>query len=137
MRNVHRVAYEAAYGPIPDGLHVLRGQGCSQRCVNVKHMRLGNRLENQQRSRSERLAKHIDTTRHPNGCHIWTASTFHDGYPKMRDIPPKTGKSTMRGAHIIMRRPMAVVCRKGCMYYMVADVIGGACGLTICGSATA
>ena len=101
MRTVHRVAYEAAYGPIPDGLHVLHGQGCSQRCVNVKHMGLGNRLENQQRSRSERLAKHTDTTSHPNGCHIWTASTFHDGYPKMRDISPKTGKSTMRGAHII------------------------------------
>ena len=54
-----------------------------------------------QKSRSERLAKHIDTTSHLNGCHIWTASTFHDGYPKMRDISPKTGKPTMRGAHII------------------------------------
>jgi hypothetical protein len=37
---VHRVAYESDFGPIPDGLRVLRGCG-HKLCVNTEHIHLG------------------------------------------------------------------------------------------------
>ena len=45
MRLGHRVAWEAAYGPIPDGLaidHICR----NQRCINIEHLRLLTNVEN-------------------------------------------------------------------------------------------
>lgn len=45
-RNAHRVAYELTHGPIPNGLQV--DHACHNRaCVNVDHLRLVTRLENQ------------------------------------------------------------------------------------------
>jgi hypothetical protein len=44
---VHRLVWEEAHGPIPDGMHVLHR--CDVRlCVNIDHLFLGTRLDNMQ-----------------------------------------------------------------------------------------
>lgn len=43
--SVHRLAWELAHGPIPDGLHVLHD--CDVRnCVNIEHLFLGTIVDN-------------------------------------------------------------------------------------------
>lgn len=49
---VHRVAYERAFGPIPDGLEVdhVRAQGCVHRdCIEPAHLEAVTHAENVQR----------------------------------------------------------------------------------------
>src|SRR5690606_26279408 len=41
----HRVAYELAYGPIPDGMHVLHKCDVSS-CINPNHLYLGDHAQN-------------------------------------------------------------------------------------------
>lgn len=57
----HRVAWETANGPIPDGLHVLHK--CDVRgCINVAHLKLGTRQDNMDdmvaKGRQQRGTKH-------------------------------------------------------------------------------
>jgi hypothetical protein len=47
---VHRVAWEAEHGPIPDGLHIDH-LCCTKLCVNVRHMELVTPGENNRRAR--------------------------------------------------------------------------------------
>jgi len=45
----HRVAYELAYGPIPEGLFVLHGKErrcIATSCCNPRHLRIGTQAEN-------------------------------------------------------------------------------------------
>jgi hypothetical protein len=59
LKLAHRVAYESANGPIPDGLTV--DHLCfTPACVNVSHLRLLTREENTRRQRSA-LKSHCDS----------------------------------------------------------------------------
>jgi hypothetical protein len=45
MRKAHRIAYQLAYGPIPEGVRVLHT--CDDpRCVNPEHLFLGTQTDN-------------------------------------------------------------------------------------------
>ena len=51
-RGAHRVTWEVAHGPIPDGMHVLHT--CDNpRCCNPEHLKLGTHAENM-RDKAER-----------------------------------------------------------------------------------
>jgi hypothetical protein len=54
-------------------------------------------------TRAERLEAKVDRSgTGPNGCHLFTGAAWQsDGYGKLGDISPKTGRPTMRGAHVI------------------------------------
>ena len=58
----HRLSYELAYGPIPDGLvidHVVE-RGCtSRRCVRPDHLDAVTTAENNRRSRAVRWPKSL------------------------------------------------------------------------------
>lgn len=43
---VHRFAWEQAYGPIPEGVDIDHADHCSTVCVNVAHLRLATRAQN-------------------------------------------------------------------------------------------
>lgn len=76
MRLGHRVAYEAVYGPIPDGMtvdHICR----NRRCINWLHLRLlsnrvnatlnGNALKTHCKHGHEYTKENTDLRRHGNG----------------------------------------------------------------------
>src|SRR6476661_7945755 len=63
------------------------------------------------KTRAERFWPKVDTFCGPNSCHPWTASLESNGYGQFSDINPKTGKPTMRTAHVVAwelanRRPV-------------------------------
>lgn len=41
----HRVSYELAFGPIPDGLTIDHRHTCPKNCVNPKHLRIATRKQ--------------------------------------------------------------------------------------------
>lgn len=56
MRRAHQVAFEAAHGPIPDGLEI--DHTCSVRnCVNPQHLEAVSHAENVRRSRARGCIK--------------------------------------------------------------------------------
>jgi hypothetical protein len=56
MLAAHRVAWEMAHGPIPDGLHVLHH--CDVRlCVNPEHLFLGTHADNMRDMSDKKLAR--------------------------------------------------------------------------------
>ena len=64
---VHRLAWEAVHGPIPDGLTV--DHSCFNRaCINVEHMELTTRGENARRGRRWKAQQE--------------AGTCHRGHPR-------------------------------------------------------
>lgn len=50
----HRYAWERARGPIPDGMLVDHAQHCDPACVNVDHLRLATRSQNNANKRGAR-----------------------------------------------------------------------------------
>lgn len=70
MQQAHRIAYEQANGPIPDGLHVLHR--CDvRRCVNPGHLFIGTNADNMAdrnaKGRQSRGAKHSSACRATTG----------------------------------------------------------------------
>ncbi len=54
------------------------------------------------KSLAERHAAMVDTSAGPNACHPWTGSVAQQtGYGQISGINPKTGKRTMRQAHVV------------------------------------
>lgn len=71
-RYAHRVAYERAHGPIPDGFQVdhVRARGCVYRhCVEPTHLEAVTQAENLRRS--ERILAQIEAISCPSG-HLYS-----------------------------------------------------------------
>lgn len=73
----HRVAYELAYGAIPDGLDVLH-QCDNPACVNPRHLRVGTHLDNM------REMKARGRERHPTGDDHYLRRRREQHLPQMR-----------------------------------------------------
>jgi hypothetical protein len=92
----HRVAYELAVGPIPDGMQILHSRVCiTKRCCNPRHLRPGTQTENEadkpHQSRSKRLKKsevlEIALRHQRDGASIEAlAHTFNVGKEAIRRI---------------------------------------------------
>lgn len=72
---VHRAAYEATHGPIPEGMfidHLCRNRACR----NVEHMELVTNRENTLRGENF-IALHARATQCPQGHPYSEANTYH------------------------------------------------------------
>ena len=69
VRRAHRVAWELAHGPVPDGTVFLHS--CDNPpCVNVAHLRIGTRAENAADRDSK--GRHVALRGEEHGSHILT-----------------------------------------------------------------
>lgn len=61
----HRACYEAHYGPIPDGLHVLHD--CDNpSCIEISHLRLGTQKTNMEDMIGKGRANKVKGENHPS-----------------------------------------------------------------------
>ena len=91
MQTVHRVAWFAAHGPIPDGMtvdHICR----NRKCINVDHLRLLTNVENA-RNNGFAIRTHC-----PKGHTYDETNTRRDGRGHRRCIACANDRNAMRCA---------------------------------------
>lgn len=101
----HRVAFELAFGPIPDGLHVLH-RCDNPRCVNPAHLFLGTHQDNMADMVAKRRHAHGERqptrklSKHQVRAIRWLAS--HDPGPQIA-LAREFGVSASTVTHILTR----------------------------------